>query len=246
MVTPAPDAQWAEGRRAGRRSGGRQLFSEAEKWDELFMLPRPWSPGDAPRDPRVPLMDSGSWTPRPQVRPQVGPPASPVPASLLVSPLEILSSAPALSAPSLCCCGPSGQVLQVPGRLPRPWDVASCVLGSVTEVTLTVRTSIAWPSLSTCPLSPPAPPGLLPGQAHPVSSVPQMWAVNRESPFCLPGLPQHLLRICWSPLLPMCPRADHVPRAPLCPPRAWTPGSDLTHRAELSSGSSPHVLGPMG
>ena len=33
MVTPAPGAQWAEGRRAGRRSGGRQLFSEAEKWD---------------------------------------------------------------------------------------------------------------------------------------------------------------------------------------------------------------------
>lgn len=96
-------------------------------------------------------MDSGSWIPRPQVRP----PVSPVP----ISPLEILSSAPALSAPSLCCCWPSGQVLHVPGRLPQPWDVASCVLGSMTEVTLTVRTSIAWPSLSTCPPGPPAPLG---------------------------------------------------------------------------------------
>ena len=159
MVTPAPNAQWAEGRRAGRRSGGRQLFSKAEKWDQPFMPLQPWAPGDAPRDPRVPLMDSGSWTPRPQVGPQVGPPASPVPVSLLFSPLEILSSAPALSAPSLCFCWPSGQVLHVPGRLPQTWDVASCVLGSVIEVTLTVRTSIAWPSLSTCPPGPPAPLG---------------------------------------------------------------------------------------
>ena len=191
-------------------------------------------------------MDSGSWTPRPQVGPQVGPPASPVPVSLLFSPLEILSSAPALSAPSLCCCWPSGQVLHVPGRLPQPWDVASCVLGSVIEVTLTVRTSIAWPSLSTCPPGPPAPRGLLPGQACPASSVPQMWAVNPESPFCLPGLPQHLLCICWSLPPPMSPGADHVPRVPPCPPRAWTPGSDLTHRAGISSDPPPISWGPWG
>lgn len=180
----------------------------------VHALPRPWAPGDAPLHLVAPLTDSYK------------PDSLMASGQALASPVLLLSlsfgnlcpSAPCPVSPVLRPAWALGQALQVPQSASRPQDIA-CVLGSVTEVTLTVRTSV---TLAFCPLVPrsshpwglgfparPTSPALFPDVGHEPGKSP---LPSRSA--------QHLLRICWSPPPPMSPGADHMqPRWPPHPHR---------------------------